>query len=301
MSPRFSVVIPVYNRARSVLPTLESVRDQTFEDFECIVVDDGSADGEELRAVVEGLADPRFRYVRRENGGGGAARNTGIDEAEGEFLAFLDSDDRWLPEKLQVQSKQLQQFPNSVTYCAAFVDRGVGKNWIRPSRGMRKHEDVGDFLFVSNEFVQTSCIALSAAAARAVRWDGALQKGQDLDFVIRLQAEGYHFQFWPQPLVVWHDVTEAERTSRASGARHSEDFLKKNAHLLSQRARRGFRVTYLAYDLAKERPVYALRDLALGAASGIPLKIILRQFLRAFLPRKMYRTLVNTFVATAGK
>jgi len=85
--PRFTVVVPVCNRAWSVLPTLESVRDQTFTDFECIVVDDGSADGEELRRVVEGLADPRFGYVRRENGGESAARNTGIDSTRGEFVA----------------------------------------------------------------------------------------------------------------------------------------------------------------------------------------------------------------------
>ena len=301
MRPKVSVVIPVYNRAHSVLPTLKSVQDQTMRDFECIVVDDGSQDGEELRRVVESLNDPRFHYVRRENGGGSAARNTGIDEAKGEFVAFLDSDDRWLPEKLRVQYDQLSQFPDRIVYCAAYVDRGVNKRWIRPTRGIREDENLGEYLFVSNEFVQTSSIALSTAMARGVRWDAALPKGQDLDFALRLEAAGYRFEYYPEPLVIWRDVTEQGRTSRAAGASYSQTFLAKNAQLLSSKARRGFRATYLAYDLAAEKPVTALSDLVIGAAAGVPLRIIARQFLRAFLPRKAYRGLVNRFVAAAGK
>ncbi len=70
---KFSIVIPAYNRADSITATLNSVRDQTYSDWECIVVDDGSTDGPDLEAAVAAMADARFRYVHRENGGGGAA------------------------------------------------------------------------------------------------------------------------------------------------------------------------------------------------------------------------------------
>lgn len=301
MHPKISVVIPVYNRANSVLPTLQSVQNQTFSDFECIVVDDGSKDGEELRKVVEGLKDARFRYVYRENGGGGAARNTGIDEAKAPIVAFLDSDDLWLPTKLEVKSALLGASQEKVIYCAAYVDRGVGRRWIRPSRGLADGEDVADYLFVSNEFIQSSSIALATAVARAVRWDPELRKGQDLDFVLRLQNAGLRFEYYAEPLVVWRDTTEDIRTSRVAGTSHAIGFLNKHSGTLSPKAIRGFRVSYLAYDLAKEAPIRALWDFALGALGGIPPSVLGRQFLRAFLPRSAYRKLVNRFVAVAGK
>ena len=100
MTPRFSVIIACYNRANIIGPCLASVQAQSLTDFECIIVDDGSDDSVALAQVVLALNDPRFRVIRRENGGGGAARNTGIAAARADWIAFLDSDDEFLPHKL---------------------------------------------------------------------------------------------------------------------------------------------------------------------------------------------------------
>lgn len=101
-SPHVSVVIPTYNRAGLVARAIRSALAQTFEDFEVVVVDDGSIDDTER--VVEGFGDSRLRYIRRpENGGEAAARNTGVETARGTYIAFLDADDEWLPEKLHTQ------------------------------------------------------------------------------------------------------------------------------------------------------------------------------------------------------
>jgi glycosyltransferase involved in cell wall biosynthesis len=98
-APRYSVVIPTYNRERYVVEAVRSVLDQTDRDFELIVVDDGSVDGTE-RALAP-FAD-RLRLVRQENGGMASARNRGIREARGDLVALLDSDDRWEPRLLEV-------------------------------------------------------------------------------------------------------------------------------------------------------------------------------------------------------
>src|SRR5262245_47409787 len=92
-----SVLVPTYNRSKLVRRAVESALAQSYRRLEVLVVDDGSSD--DTRQVIEGM-DPRVRYIRQANAGVSAARNRGIAEARGEFVAFLDSDDEWLPWKL---------------------------------------------------------------------------------------------------------------------------------------------------------------------------------------------------------
>lgn len=108
-----SVIIPTHNRADFLLKSINSVLRQTYRDIELIVVDDGSTD--ETLQVVSGLADRRVRLVRHEyKRGPSAARNSGLRNANGQYVAFLDSDDEWLPEKLQKQIDAFHQMPEDV-------------------------------------------------------------------------------------------------------------------------------------------------------------------------------------------
>ncbi|HEY4124800.1 MAG TPA: glycosyltransferase family A protein, partial [Rhizomicrobium sp.] len=129
MSPIFSVVIPVFNRAHLLERALSSVLNQSFQDFEIIVVDDGSKDDPER--VVQAIADSRIRFVRQENMGGGAARNTGIDLAQGRYIAFLDSDDQFLPHHLKAVKAMLDRGPGLAAYARMSVDRGNGNLMLR--------------------------------------------------------------------------------------------------------------------------------------------------------------------------
>ena len=102
MSVAFSVIVPVYNAEAHVRHTLDSVLAQTFCDWECVCVDDGSTDGSGAILDEYAAKDPRFRVVHQKNGGEGAARNAGMDAAHGEMMAFLDSDDAWHLETLRL-------------------------------------------------------------------------------------------------------------------------------------------------------------------------------------------------------
>lgn len=117
--PAISVVIPLYNKGLYIQRAIKSVLNQTYKNFELIVVDDGSTDGGDQ--IVEGLADPRIRLIRQENGGVSAARNRGIAEAKAELVAFLDADDEWLPEKLQLQFDFLERYPDIKWTAGAFI------------------------------------------------------------------------------------------------------------------------------------------------------------------------------------
>lgn len=112
MPPEVSVVISAYQKAQFLPRTLQSVLDQTFQDFEVIVVDDGSTDN--AREIVENFADndSRVEYIYQQNQGPGSARNTGIRASQADLIALLDGDDAWLPDKLEHQVRVMEAFPN---------------------------------------------------------------------------------------------------------------------------------------------------------------------------------------------
>ena len=110
-----SVVIPAYNAGRFIRRTIDSVLAQTYTDYEIIVVDDGSTDN--TAEIVKSYGS-KVRYIYQQNAGDGAARNTGIYAAKGEWIAFLDHDDEWLPEKLRLQMELLKRNPQ-LRWCAA--------------------------------------------------------------------------------------------------------------------------------------------------------------------------------------
>lgn len=111
--PEVSVIIPTYNRAKYVSQAIDSVLAQTYKDYEIIVVDDGSKDN--TRQVLEAYKD-KIIYLYQENAGVSAARNAGIKAAKGEWMAFLDSDDRWLPDKLLCQMEYINHSETKVCF-----------------------------------------------------------------------------------------------------------------------------------------------------------------------------------------
>ncbi len=131
-APRVSVVVPTFNRAGALCEAVESALAQSYQDFEIIVVDDGSTD-DTPRIVRERFGrDPRVRCLRRPNGGPAAARNDGIRQARGDLVAFLDSDDLWRPDKLRLQVEQLDGRPEAaLSFCDALTEGG------RPGAGTR--------------------------------------------------------------------------------------------------------------------------------------------------------------------
>ena len=123
---KFSVVIPLYNKEKYIESTIRSVLDQSHQDLEVLVVDDGSTDGS--LALAERFASDRVHIIRQENQGVSVARNTGIEHASGEFICFLDADDQWRPEYLATIDVLTEQYPESDIFVTAYaVNMGGGK------------------------------------------------------------------------------------------------------------------------------------------------------------------------------
>lgn len=149
--PFFSIVIPAYNRADKIGRTLASCLAQTEPDFEIVIVDDGSRD--QTRAAVEAVGDARIRYIWQENAGASAARNRGAAEARREYVAFLDSDDEFLPGKLAAFRAAIaaasEQGP-IVWYSPLFFHRSDDNRMVKPDRAIAAGQRVGDYLFAED-------------------------------------------------------------------------------------------------------------------------------------------------------
>ena len=132
MNTLVSVVIPSYNRASVLEASARSVLEQTWSEFELIIVDDGSTD--DTRAVVEAIGDPRLRYVYQENAGACAARNHGVALANGACIAFHDSDDLWHRDKLEKQLRCMEERGADVVICKQYHIHPDGTRHLAPKR-----------------------------------------------------------------------------------------------------------------------------------------------------------------------
>ncbi|MFV0625283.1 glycosyltransferase family 2 protein [Sphingomonas sp. ac-8] len=183
--PTVSVLIPVYNRAHLVGDAIRSIVAQRFGDWELVVVDDGSSD--ESIAVVEAFGDPRIRVVRHaRNRGIPDARNTALDAARGDLIAWLDSDDLARPERLGAQVAFLRQNPDvaMVGSCAG----KIGKDG-RRKRGVRVpplgSDDIGAWLLFRSAFQQSSVMG-RAELLKAYPYQRSFDVCEDLDVFVRL-------------------------------------------------------------------------------------------------------------------
>lgn len=199
--PKVSVIIPTYNREKYIAETINSVLNQTFSDYETIVVDDGSTDNTE-RVIREEFAD-KVIYLSKSNGGPASSRNMGMRVAKGEYIAFLDSDDLWLPEKLEIQTRFMDAHPEiGLTYSWAL-------NFRQSSNG--KIEDL--CLAICRDtpnlkrLLTGNCILLLTAMLRKTCLEdvGLFDEGKDLigledyEYWIRI-AMSYHIAYIPRVL-----------------------------------------------------------------------------------------------------
>lgn len=291
-APLFSVVIPVYNRAGPLRAALRSVLEQTCQDFEIVVVDDGSRDNP--AAAVIALGDPRIRFERQDNQGASAARNRGIDLARGRYVAFLDSDDRFLPRHLETMAALLANRPGTAGFARMVVERGQGRDFLKPPRGPRADEHLAVYLFCDRGFVPTITLVVPREWAARVRYDARVSYGDDKDFAVRLHLAGLRFVMADAPGAVWRDEYDPARLSAGRKGASLLAWAERMRPQIPARAYYGCRGWAAAKGVAATRPLEALRLYLTAVLHGAySPALALRVFLQIFLSDEAYRRLAD--------
>jgi len=241
-NPLVSVILPTYNRALLLPRAIKSVLNQTYKNFELIIIDDNSTDN--TKKIVDGFKDKRIKYIRyKVNKGAAASRNTGIKLAKGEYIAFQDSDDEWLPEKLEKQMKVFENLSSKygVIYSAYWRLSNGRKKYLPFFNLNKREEDIHKNLLGACFVAMVTIVCRKECFKKVGFFDEKLPRHEDWELAIRLSKK-YLFKYINEPLTNVYHQSKNSISSNADALikstemiveKYKED-IKKEQGLLSE-------------------------------------------------------------------
>ncbi len=274
INPKVSVVIPTYNRAHLIGRAIESVLNQTYQDFELIIIDDCSIDNTDDVIKEFQKKDNRIIYLKHDkNKGGSAARNTGIKTSRGEYIAFLDSDDEWLPEKLEKQINVFKKLSDNIGlvysgYYEVLEQNGEVLSKIIPIfKG-----DIYKNILKSNILGSPTPLIRKICFEKAGLFDETLLSCQDWDLWIRI-AKYYKFDFLKETLAKYYIHGNQISTNINNKILSREIILKKYyLDLLKNFQAIGFHYNHLGVLYSLDGEINKARKYFLNSIKFIPFK-----------------------------
>lgn len=208
LTPKISVIIPTHNRPELLKKAVRSVMGQIYQDFEVVVVDDGDMSSED---IIKSFSDPRIKYIKHKisHSGGSAARNTGIKNSTGEFIAFLDDDDEWKPEKLEIQMREFENTSDDVGFCfsATKTIKDKGEFITQVPEGVNDYFEL--VLDYWKMFLTATLIIKKEVFNKVGLFDEEFPSHQESELMVRV-AEKYKGLGVNKPLVIFNMKTDHE-------------------------------------------------------------------------------------------
>ncbi len=265
-NPLVSVVIPTLDRPNLLIRSVKSALTQTLHAIEVIVVMDGP--DESTLKVLQTISDPRLRVrALSQRGGAPNARNTGVVEAQSRWIAFLDDDDEWLPQKLerQVKTARRSHYRFPIITCR-LVARTESEQFLWPRSVLRNDEALSEYLFClkglhgpffGEGLIQTSTIFTTKELLQKIPFTPSLPKHQDADWLLRagnLVGVSVEFVSENEPLVIWHIEENRKRIGTSVNDWHlSLIWARANRHLMTPRAYASYLMINIGGAAAKAR------------------------------------------------
>jgi len=224
-----SVIIPTYNRALLLSRAVQSVLDQTYQDFELIIIDDGSTDN--TGEVINSFHNKKIKYIQhKKNEGAATARNRGIRASRGEYIAFLDSDDEWLQRKLEKQINVIKTISTKVgvVYTATWRIMNNKKYYIPAPTKIQKEGNLYDSILCGEYLVPTPAAMVRKECLEKVgMFDETLPALEEWDLWIKISRD-YFFTFIDEPLVISHYTANSISTNRLIFCKGMKLIIKKH-------------------------------------------------------------------------
>lgn len=303
-APMFTIVVPVHDRPGTIGRAVRSCLAQGFADFELLVVDDGSA--VPVRDALADIDDARLRCLRLPvNAGVSNARNVGIEAAAGRYVAFLDSDDEFTADKLEVCHAALARagYPDDLCLGSRIdIERPSGFRATIPGALIGPGEGVLDYLFVRGGILSTDVLVVSAPLARRARFRTDLTRHEDYDYVWQLERAGARFVMLPESLAVWHDDDLPDRLTRSTGYAESRAWIDSIAGRVPGDVLAACRLRVLGPLAARERRFAGLALYARNVAAATTMRASSKAvcLLKCAAPRT-YTRLTSLWVRLEGR
>ncbi|MFE4107910.1 glycosyltransferase family 2 protein [Almyronema epifaneia] len=301
--PLVSVVIPTCNRPQLVIRAVKSALSQTLKEIEVMTIIDGEDEATtlSLKKLSEELSDERLTVLHlSSNAGAPTARNYGVKHAQADWVAFLDDDDEWLPEKLEKQLKLARSLENpcSIITCR-YITRTPTSSYLTPRRLPYAGEHISEYLFARNSLLRgegsiaTSMLFVPRNLMLKYPFKTDLRRHQEADWLLKVLAKSYaKLNFLDEPLGILNVSYRLERVSTTGDWRYSLEWIKKNYSLITPRAYSGFVTSAVAALAAKEGDWRAIQVIGREAFSlGQPtfVQLVIFFMLWAFPAKVRYR------------
>lgn len=269
---RFSIIVPCLNRGDELRSAIKSCIDQTFADFELIVVDDGS--NPSLEDVCRRFEDKRIRYHRNStNLGVSHSRNIGLDCAAGEYVSFLDSDDIYLPKRLELLDHCIRatNTPPSIVFhrqnrCLAVDDAGM----VAPARLPAPGERLDNYVLIWGNFIQTNTFIIERGLARKIRFDIGCRRHEDTKFIIECWLTSPNYIACNEILSVYRDFRQTFRLSKQEGYERLLPLLRFAENSCTLESHIGFAAYASAELLFFRKPAPVLTAIWQAYRAGVP-------------------------------
>lgn len=236
--PKFSVIIPLFNKESFIEKTIRSVLNQTFDDYELLIINDGSTDGSENKVLR--FKDKRINYYFQENQGASSTRNLGILKAKGDFITFLDADDYWYADFLETLTIYISKFPQHKVFATA-IEVETPKSVFKAEYSINKTNNFEIVNYFTASLKQSVICTSSAAFERTVFsesvgvFDTSIKSGQDVDLWIRVGLKHEIVFIWKIGARYVYDEKSLSRNitsmSYKSDFTNYENFEKNNPSL----------------------------------------------------------------------
>lgn len=243
-----SVIVPTYNRAKVIHHCLNSIINQTYSNLEIIVVDDASNDHTE--SIVKSMDDSRIKYIRlNQNSQGTKPRNIGIESCTGKYIAFLDSDDAWLPDKIEKQLFYIKKNNEQDVLCfTGVILRWNSKEKIVINRNIQRNETIIDYI-INVGWVQCGTFMCSSEIAKKTKFSSIVRKHQDWDFCFRLAKNNCKFIYLKEALTVYNIDDGNNQISTNNRFDLSLEWINSIKNEISLKSYYVFLINHVAHDM----------------------------------------------------